>query len=211
MDAKPWVIRFVNVPSAPNTEDQTSNDHVAMYIGVHNSQHMFIEANNYTIYSEQGNITLPEGSGVQETPWWVFLIWAENFTIGKVTYATEQQREKAIENAGNLLGCKYQSAFPKYEPYFPWVDPNITDPSYPYYHQTYYYPVDPFVDYYFCAELVWTCYLNMISPINLDPYPGHDGHYQGNPAWKVGPASLLESTNMTFIAVDLFIPQYGYY
>ena len=206
MDAKPWIIEHIGVPYSDNEHHQ-SNDHVAIYIGIKNNQHMFIEANNYTIFGEQGNITLPGSSGVQENPWWVFCVWAENFTIGKVTHATEQQKQKAIDNAGGLLGYKYQSAYPKYQPYFRWSDPNITDPSNPYYHQTYYYPIDPYVDYYFCAELVWTCYLNCISPINLDPYPQSDGTYMSNPAWRVGPESLLESTNMTFIEVDVFHPQ----
>jgi len=204
MDVKPWIIRVVGVPYSDNINHH-SNDHVVLYIGVINGIHEFIEANNYTIYTGLGNITLLGGSGVQMTPWPMFCLWAENFTIGKVTNATEQQKQAAIAHAYFLMNkhCKYQSVFPNYPPYFEWADPNITDPSNPYYHQTYYYPFDPFVDYYFCAELVWSCYLSVTSPINLDPRPQSDGTYEGHPAWTVGPKNgLLESTNITFITVN---------
>jgi hypothetical protein len=202
MDAKQWVIDVFHLPHANNTPTEKSNDHVALYIGVENGVHMFIEANNYSIYNNAGNFTLPGGSGVQKTPWWVFCFWATNFTIGKLKYANLTQRQVAINNAKSLLGKKYQSAFAGYPPYFIYADPNITDPANPYYHKNYYYPIDPHRDYFFCAELVWTCYLRVMpSPINLDPYPDPDGTYMNNPAWGVYPNTLLYSTNMTFISV----------
>ena len=203
MDAKPWIIHHFNVPHVDNDNGQKSNDHVVIYIGVENNVNMFIETNNYTVFLNAVNFTLPGGSGVQKTPWWIFYFWAENFTIGKVTNATSQQKQEAIDHANSLLGLGYQSAFSDYPPYFIWSDPNITDPANPYYHERYYYPSDPvWGNKYFCAELVHACYLWATpSPINIDPYPASDGTYDGHPAWKIYPRTLLDSKNMTFIEV----------
>jgi uncharacterized protein YycO len=202
MDAKGFFVKYCNVPYVKNTATQKSNDHVALYIGVENGVHIFIEAMNYAIYFNSVNFTLQGKTGVQKTPWWKFYFWATNFTIGKVTDATAQQKQKAINHATALLGAGYQSAFSNYPPFCYWANPDITDPSNPYYHKTYYYPVDSWADKYFCAELVWACYLSITpSPINLDPDPKPDGTYNGNPAWGVYPNTLLYSTNMTFIQV----------
>jgi hypothetical protein len=203
MDARPWVIDHIGVPWSQGEH----NDHVILYYEYKFGVHYFIEANNYTIYSEHlGNFTFPHKSGVFKTAWWVFCFWGTNFSIGKVNGATAIQTRKAREIAYNISQkpyIKYQSGYPNVPPYEPICNPNITDASNPYYNG-YLWLEDPGINSYFCAELVWASYLQVKPPINIDHFPEHYTNWVYDHGTKhhlgvtLGPNTLLESQNITF-------------
>ncbi|MDY7108134.1 MAG: YiiX/YebB-like N1pC/P60 family cysteine hydrolase [Planctomycetota bacterium] len=114
-------------------------DHVALYIG--NDE--CIEATDY-----------PGSSCVRVTPLALFAVWAEDMTFGRVTTATPEQREAAVEFAFTQLGRPYQDAHICW-----WANADPDDPD------------DPFSDCWYCAELVWAAYLHQGINIDADPTP----------------------------------------
>ena len=156
-----------------------------MYIG----RGRFIESTDYSIF-DIFNIL----DGVQITPWWFFLLYVDlsTITFGKVK-ATLSQRIKAIIFTLRQLGETYQHGVEGYEPYYSWhVNPDITDPNNPFY-EIYYYPDDPYVDYWICGELVLAAYLHQwINLGSTKPDPEGDGIH-----FCVTPEDIRISENIT--------------
>jgi len=86
--------------------------------------------------------------------------------FGKVISANMSQKMKARDFAYSQLGKPYQ-----------WLEegggaswranPNITDPTHPYYNWT--IPDDPYIDYWYCTEIIWAAYLHQNVQIDPDP------------------------------------------
>ena len=143
------------------------NDHVAMYIGLNR----FIESCDYTAW---GGGYL---DGVQISPWWWMNVVYCNFTVGRVVSATPTKILETLGFSICQIGETYQHTYSGYEPYHSWhANPDINDPQSPYY-----YPDDPYIEYWYCTELVWASYLHQGINIDATPNPGPSGHYFVHP------------------------------
>ncbi|MCK4349054.1 MAG: hypothetical protein KAW47_10595 [Thermoplasmatales archaeon] len=155
MNIKPEIVDLFNI---------TFNVHMAMYVG----NNKFIESADYSISNKENmNIHLPNSAllknGVQFSPkTWMKLVY-ENFTIGKVTTATPNQKQDAVDFAISQQDKPYQWYYESYH-----ANPNITDLTNPFYEK-YNYSEDPYIDYWYCSELVWASYLQ--QSIELDSMP----------------------------------------
>jgi len=160
MDIRPYWINLFGLPSNAGEH----NDHVAIYMGLSR----FVEAADYVPWG-MGYL-----NGVQVSPWlWMNLVYC-NFQVGKVPSASSTDKANAVKFALSHLGQTYQHTYPDYEPYHSWhANPDITDPQNPYFRK-YYYPNDPYINYWCCSELVWAGYLH--QSIELDSTPWLLGH-----------------------------------
>jgi len=174
MDVRPFWQELFDLPSNMGEH----NDHVAMYIGLNR----FIESSDYTPWA--GGYL----DGVQISPWWWMNLVYCDFTVGTVTSATQGNKLAAVCFAISRLGQQYQHTYQGYDPYHSWhANPDIDDPESPYY-----YPDDPYINYWYCSELVWAAYLR--QGINTDSTPGPiDGQH-----YLVSPDDMLNSSNITF-------------
>ena len=155
MDIKPIITKLFDLHSNKGF----SNDHCAFYIG-HNR---FIEASDYSM--SKLNIF----NGVQFTPMLFYKCWAHNFTYARVINASNSQKNQAFKFLLKQFREPYQYSWLGSDDYMSWhSNPDIDNPSSPYY-----YPDDPYLNYWYCSELVWASYLH--QNINLDATP--------NPIW----------------------------
>jgi len=149
------------------SNDGEHNDHVAMYIGLNR----FIESNDYTAW-EGGYL-----DGVQISPWWWMNVVFCDFTVGRVDSATTNQKLEAVAFSLSQIGETYQHSYPNYEPYHSWhANPDIDDPGSPYY-----YPDDPYINYWYCTEIVWAAYLHQGINTDSTPEPVDGIHYLVTP------------------------------
>ena len=167
-DIKQEIADLLNLRQFPGF----SNDHVVMYIGSVAGVQLFIESNDYSVF----HFPWSPLNGVQITPWCIFSLYADEdtFLIGKVHVATEQQKLKAIGFSFSRLFDQYQWGSPDYDPYHSWhANPDITDHTNPFYEK-YQYPDDPYIDYWYCYELIWAAYLHQEIEIDGDPTLEYD-------------------------------------
>ena len=151
MDVKPIIAKLFNT----HTNKGFSNDHAAFYIG----RNWFIEASDYSM-SKLGLF-----NGVQFSPMWFYLCWACNITYGRVNNASSEQINQAFKFILKQYREPYQYSWPGNDDFMSWhCNPDIDDPYSPYY-----FPDDPYLNYWFCAELVWASYLH--QNINIDATP----------------------------------------
>ena len=141
-----------------------SNDHCALYVGKPFGFKWFVESSNYSIIGIIKYI-----DGVQLSPMlWLNIIFT-NFTYAKVNSATDNQKQQAIKFSIKQIPEPYQVGWASLTSYDSWhANPDLTDPMNPFYEK-YYYPDDPYIDYWTCAELVWAAYLH--QGIELDSTP----------------------------------------
>lgn len=149
-------------------------DHIAMYIGKKFGMDFVIEATY---------IPTPK---VKYTPLIILKLYG-SLTFGKVTAADEVTRDGALNFAKSQLGRPYQhiSNLPENDP-FRWhanSDPDDT--------------VDPYSDWWYCAELIWASYYN--QGIDLDTiYPeNRDNNYVDGYGYLrfVSPQNIFNSAN----------------
>jgi hypothetical protein len=91
----------------------------------------------------------------------------EKKALGKITNATLEEKMEAINFTLTQLGKPYQWFTSEERGR---ANPNITDPNHPYYNWTIKY--DPYIDYWYCTELIWAGYLH--QNIQIDPEPVTD-------------------------------------
>jgi hypothetical protein len=151
MDVRPVIGDIFDVHSNKGF----SNDHCAFYIG-HN---WFIEASDYSMSK------LNLFNGVQFTPMFFYRCWAHNFTYARIINASSSQKYQAFKFYLKQFREPYQYGWPGFEDYMSWhCNPDIDNTSSPYY-----YPDDPYLNYWYCSEIIWSSYLH--QNINLDATP----------------------------------------
>jgi hypothetical protein len=190
-DIKPFLTLFFRNISG------FSNDHVIMYIGMNSKGvNMFVESNDYTISDLNTS-----KNGVQKTPWWIFLLYADldTISIGKVN-ADCGQKSQAIQFALSVLGNHYQYSGKKYwRRYESWhANPVIIDSNNPFYEK-YYYPDDPYFNQWICTELVWAAYLNQGIELDSTPYEIPDSDYNNQVFFRVNCNDILNSNNIYIV------------
>ena len=168
-----------------------SNDHCALYIGKPLSFNWFVESSNYTILS-----IIDYLDGVQISPKWWLDIFFTNYTYAKVNPATKNQKQQAIDFAIGQIPEPYQDGWVNLPSYDSWhANPDLTDPQNPYYEK-YYFPNDPYIDYWTCAELVWAAYLQQEVEIDSTPYLEYDS-IEEDYFYYVGTNDIRNSENVT--------------
>jgi uncharacterized protein YycO len=155
MNIKPQFVKLFNL---------YFNVHMAMYIG----DNMFVESADYRVLKDLKDKSLFKflseiklfENGVQFSPKsWMKLIY-ENFTLGRVRNVTSRQKQAAVGFALDQYRDPYQWTKGCWH-----ANPNLVDPGNPFYEK-YHFPEDPYIDYWYCSELVWACYLH--QGIELD-------------------------------------------
>jgi len=157
-----------------------SNDHCSFYIG----ENLFIEAVDYSLF---GNIL----NGVQFTPMWFIRFWATNITYGTVTNISNHQKDLAFKFILDQYNEPYQYGWPGFDDYMSWhCNPDIDNQDSPYY-----FPEDPYLNYWFCSEIIWAGYLH--QGINIDATPDCLQDFDGEYYYLVTADDIRNSENIT--------------
>lgn len=175
-DVKPIWLKLLDLHSNRGF----SNDHCAFYMG----KNRFIEAVDYSLF---GNVL----DGVQFTPTWFFHCWATNITYGTVTNASCHQKDQAFQFILDQYNEPYQYGWPGFDDYMSWhCNPDIDNPNSPYY-----YPDDPYLNCWFCSEIIWAGYLR--QGINIDATPNPIQDVDGEYYYLVTVDDIRNSENIT--------------
>lgn len=178
MDVKPIITKLFDV----HVVKGFSNDHCAFYIG----NNWFIETSDYSMSK------LNLFNGVQFTPMWFYRCWAYNFTYGRVNNASSSQKNQAFIFLLKQFKEPYQYGWPGFDDYMSWhSNPDIDDPNSPYY-----YPDDPYLNYWYCSELIWASYLHQNINLDATPDPIWDPYENGN-YYLASVNDLRNSENVT--------------
>lgn len=182
MDVKPYLTKK---PFDIHTNNNLSDDHCAFYIG----NNLFIESSDYSIFKKIGFF-----NGVQFTPMIFYRFWANNFTYYRVINASLSQRIEALRFLLKQFREPYQYGWPGFDDYMSWhCNPDIDEPTSPYY-----YPDDPYINYWFCTEIVWASYLHQGINIDATPDPIWDPDECGY-FYLAGVNDIKNSENVTIL------------
>jgi len=159
-------------------------DHVAIYLGRGNIKNGKFIKNNLTGTHYVIEATFLPFTKVRYTRLSLLRLYSQ-LQFARVNNSNQIIIEEAIDFGESQLGCGYQhfGLKPKTEnPMFPWqYEPWEKDElEYKFHNHANNNPDDPddpFSDWYYCADLAWSCYYN--AGIDLDPIYPEDRNQDG--------------------------------
>ena len=190
-------------------------DHVAIYRGRGhiNSKGEFVENSKLGVpyVIEATYLPTPE---VRYTPLSLLFLYSE-LCYSKVKNVNETVINRVVDFAESQLGCPYQHFFymaKKDKPRFMWDYTRWDENNLGYKFRKHANnvpddPLDPFSDWYYCAEFVWASYYN--AGVNLDPKYPEDLNHDGEPdvidgygyLRYVSPQNIYDSVNTTSVNI----------